>query len=148
MVKGAATLIKALQDVAAKFPDRVASAIYIESQIIMTESKRRCPVSADGGILRASGRVSEPVRQGRNISCTLSYGGAADAYAIAVHETPSEHDPPSWKEMYSHGGEISWTTPGTGPKFLEGPINEAQGDLLQRIADRIHLDKQGEGDTE
>lgn len=145
MVRGAEELIKKLKAIAAKFPDRVASAIYIEAQEIMTESKRRVPVARDGGVLRASGQVSQPVRNWRHISVLLSYGGAAEAYALAVHEHLSEHSPPSWVKAEESGKGINWTTPGTGPKFLEGPINEAQPTLAQKIADRIHLDKE---DTE
>ena len=53
-MKGAAGMIAALKKVAANFPDRVAAALYQIAQQIMTEAKRRCPVAADGGTLRAS----------------------------------------------------------------------------------------------
>lgn len=134
-------MIETLRKVAAKFPDRVKAAIYTEAQIIMTESKHRCPVAPDGGVLRASGQVSPPVRNGRDISVTLSYGGAADAYAIAVHEHLSEHSPYAWKRAAESGHDIHWSTPGTGPKFLEGPINEAMPDMNARLTARLHLDK-------
>lgn len=139
---GAKEMVAKLKTIAEKFPDRVGAAIYQEAQIIMTESKRRCPVAKDGGVLRSSGRVGFPERKGRNISVMLSYGGAADAYAIAVHETQSEHDPPSWQRMYENGGMIQWTSTGTGPKFLEGPINEAMPEMNERLAERLHFDKQ------
>lgn len=135
-------MIATLKAISDKFPDRVGASIYYRGQIIMTESKRRCPVAKDGGVLRASGRVSEPVRgRGRFISVTLSYGGAADAYAIAVHEHLSDYSPPSWIIAEENGHPVQWTTPGTGPKFLEGPINEAQPTLAADIASDIHLDK-------
>jgi hypothetical protein len=142
MMKGAKEVIDTLKKLAEKFPDRVAAAIYQEAQIVMTESKRRCPVASDGGILRASGQVSLPVRKGKNISVTLSYGGAADAYAIAVHEHLSSHSPPSWVTAEDNGHPVQWTTPGTGPKFLEGPINEAAEDMAARIAKRVQLGKE------
>lgn len=141
-VRGAKEMIEKLRGIATHFPDRVAKAIYTEGQIIMTESKRRCPVAADGGTLRASGTVHEPVRHGRNISVTMSYGGAASAYAIAVHEHLSEHSPASWVEAERSGRGVHWTTPGTGPKFLEGPINEAQPNLGVAIAERVRLDRE------
>lgn len=136
-MKGADDMIRTLKNFAAKFPDKVGAALYKEGQAIMTESKRRCPVAADGGTLRASGQVAKPVRSGNGISVTLSYGGAADAYAIAVHETPSEHDPPSWQAMYDDGGSIQWTSAGTGPKFLENPINEALSGIGERLGREI-----------
>ena len=139
-MKGAADMIAKLKQIQAKFPDRVAAALYQIAQQILTESKRRCPVAADGGTLRASGMVSQPVREGQKISVTISYGGAADAYAIAVHETPGPHDPPSWHIMYEHGGLIQWTSSGTGPKFLESVINEYMPVLPQMMAALLNLD--------
>lgn len=133
-MKGVREMTNALKKIILEYPDRVAAAIYMEAQLIMTESKTRCPVAKDGGTLRASGNVDEPVRVGRNISVQMGYGGAAESYAIAVHEHPSDYSPPSW---VTHPNDIDWTTPGTGPKFLEGPINEAEKYLLGRISDRI-----------
>lgn len=141
LLRGVKEMEAKLKQIARLFPDRVASAIYREAQIVMTESKRRCPVAADGGTLRASGRVHEPVRTGNRISVTMSYGGAASDYAIAVHETPSDYDPPSWRAMYDQGGSIDWTSEGTGPKFLEGPINEAMPEMAVRIGEHIKLEK-------
>lgn len=138
---GAEEMIKKLREVGNKFPDRVAKSIYKRSQIIMTEAKRITPVAADGGTLRASGQVSQPERLGRTIWVTLSFGGAADKYAIAVHEHLSEHSPPSWLHAADNGRQIQWTTPGTGPKFLERPILDALQTLAADIAADIHLDK-------
>ena len=139
-MNGAAEMIANLKKIADSFPDRVGAALYQIAQQILTEAKRRCPVAADGGTLRASGMVSPPVRVGRNISVTISFGGTAIAYALAVHETPSPHDPPSWHIMYEHGGLIQWTTPGTGPKFLESVINEYEAVLPQMLAALLNLD--------
>lgn len=141
LLRGVKEMEAKLKEIARLFPDRVAAAIYTEAQIVMTESKRRCPVASDGGTLRASGQVHEPVRSGNKISVTMSYGGAASAYALAVHETPSVYDPPTWRMMYDQGGSIDWTSEGTGPKFLEGPINEAMPEMAMRIGGRIKLEK-------
>lgn len=142
-MKGTGEMIAKLKQIAEKFPDRVAAAIYQEAQIIMTESKRRCPVASDGGVLRASGLVAEPIRRGRNISVLLSYGGAADAYAIAVHEHLSSHSPPSWITAEENGHPVQWTTPGTGPKFLEAPINEWMPTGAAAVAARVHFNQWG-----
>lgn len=135
-------MVETLKLIALKFPDRVGKAIYTKAQTIMTESKQRCPVASDGGTLRASGHVDEPVRKGRHISVVLSYGGAASAYAIAVHEHLSEHSPPSWVSAEQSGHGIHWTTPGTGPKFLEGPINEAVPTLAADIAEMVRFSRE------
>lgn len=140
-MKGLNEMVNTLKRIADKFPDRVAAALYTEAQIIMTEAKRRCPVAPDGGILRASGTVDEPVREGRKISVLLGFGGAAQDYAIAVHEHLSEHSPPSWVKAEELGHGIHFNADGTGPKFLEYPINEAQPEMAARLAARIHLDK-------
>ena len=141
-MKGADEMIGKLKTIAAKFPDRVAAALYQIAQQIMTEAKRRCPVAKDGGTLRASGQVSQPVRNGRNISVTLSFGGAADAYAIAVHETISEHDPPSWTIMYQNGGIIQWTSQGTGDHFLSSVIDEYVPVMPTLMAAMLNLDNE------
>lgn len=140
-MKGADEMIARLRQLAAKFPDRVGASLYKRGQVIMTQSKRLCPVASDGGVLRASGQVSQPVRSGRNISVTLSYGGAADAYAIAVHEHISEHDPPSWQVMNEEGKLIQWTSAGTGDHFLQRPIDEAMPTLAADIASDVNLDR-------
>jgi hypothetical protein len=139
MMKGVKEMTSLLKQVAAEFPDRVAAAMYVEAQHIMTEAKRRCPVSPHGGTLRASGMVSEPERSGERISVTLSFGGAASDYAIAVHEHLSEHSPPSWVTAEEKGDGVHWSVSGTGPKFLEGPINEAMPSMAARLADKVRL---------
>ena len=136
---GATEMIAKLHKLATVFPDRVAAALYQIAQQILTEAKRRCPVASDGGVLRASGMVSQPVRNGRNISITISFGSGAIAYAIAVHETISAHDPPSWKVMYENGGMIQWTTPGTGDHFLSSVINEYMTVMPTLMAAMLNL---------
>ena len=122
-VKGATEMIATLKRIAAKFPDRVAAALYTEAQVIMTASKRLVPVET--GILRASGQVAMPERNGRRISVTLSYGGAAEPYAIVQHESLDFKHP--------NGGQA---------KFLEQPLNEAMSDMNARLAARLQLGKE------
>lgn len=146
-MKGVNEMVALLRKIADKFPDRVLAALYQIAQEILTEAKRRCPVSADGGTLRASGMVSEPVRNGKNMSVVISFGGGGISYAISVHETISEHDPPSWKIMTTRGGVIQWTSTGTGDHFLSSVIDEYQPKLAQMLADRVHFDKAGHEST-
>src|SRR5678815_2245328 len=139
IVHGVVEMQKKLREIAAKFPDRVAAALYKEAQIEMTESKRRCPVSPTAaqfkamgrtmpkglvpGTLRNSGTVHEPERHGKNISVTLSYGGAAIDYAVVQHERLDFHH-----------------TTGQA-KYLESVLNESRSHMAERIAVRIHFDK-------
>lgn len=140
-LKGVAEMRAKLRALAAQYPDRIAKALYMRGQEVMTEAKRRCPVASDGGTLRASGQVAQPERVGRRVTVTLSFGGAAMAYAIAVHETPSEHDPPSWRMMYRDGGQVQWTSAGTGSHFLSGPIQEAQATLAADLAKDLSIER-------
>jgi hypothetical protein len=119
--RGANEMINTLKEIAKKFPDRVASAIYQEAQIEMTESKRRVPV--DTGVLRASGFVAPPERNGNHISVTLSYGGAADNYAVIQHENLEFH--------HKHGQA----------KYLESVLNESRQYMAARIARRVDLNQ-------
>lgn len=121
-----------LQAFAKQYPDRVASAIYTEAQIELTEAKRRTPVwnpavpvphGVVPGALRASGQVSTPKREGKRIWVTISFGNAAVTYAVPVHENPDAfHAIGQWK-------------------YLESVLNESAPYMLQRIAARVHLNK-------
>ena len=127
------TITPKLKAIAQKFPKHVASGIYVEAQIEMTEAKRRCPVSplpAPSGVvpgtLRASGQVGDPEFEGKNISVTLSFGGpgsGAEDYAIVQHEN---------LEFVHTTGQAKW---------LESTLDESAPHMGARIANRIHLDK-------
>jgi hypothetical protein len=137
LVTGSKEIAKTLRQLATKFPDRVLAALYLEAQIEMTESKRRCPVSptksqmkAMGrswskntrpGTLRASGYVAQPERNGRTLSVEIGYGGAAADYAIPQHE----------RLDYQH-------TTGQA-KYLESVLNESRPSMAQRIGARVQL---------
>lgn len=126
-----------IREVMREMPQRVASALYIEANIEMTESKKRVPVAT--GALRASGQVAEPVQEGNKISVTMSYGGAAIPYAIAVHEHLSEFSPHSWVVAENNGEGVHWSVPGTGPKYLESVLNESSSHMIDRIGERLQL---------
>lgn len=116
---GVKEMLARLRKISEKFPDEVAKAMYAEAQIEMTESKKRVPV--DRGVLRASGTVHEPERNGKNISVTMSYGGAAIDYAVYVHENPDAfHKVGQWK-------------------YLESVLNESRPYMAGRIAARLKL---------
>lgn len=78
-----------------EFVPKVSRALYQEAQIEMKEAQRRCPVwnperpvpaGHTPGSLRASGMVHQPVVDGQDISCRLTFGGPAVPYAFYVHE--------------------------------------------------------------
>lgn len=133
-VRGAATMARKIRGIAKAQPDKVLNALYLEAELVLADSKRNY-VPIDLGTLRNSGYVAPPEREGTKISVRFGFGGAAAAYAIAVHETPSKYDPPSWK-----GKTIQFRRKGRGPKYLEKPLKEALKGMAERIADRIKLE--------
>lgn len=163
ILKGEKQMQQRIQRIASKFPDKVKGALRIEAEMIMTRSKRDF-VPVDLGPLRASGHVDNPVRVGKDISVKLSYGGAASEYALAVHEHPGPHDPPSWRDKGTasssqreerfgegdrtvlHPGYVSYDNivtfhpQGRGPKYLERPMMEASVNMTQRLATRLGAD--------
>jgi len=121
-LKGKDAVLSSIKQIAQRFPIIVGAALYQEAQIEMTESKRRVPV--EHGILKASGFVTFPENKGRNISVTLSYGGAAEAYAIVQHERLDFHHP--------LGGQA---------KYLESVLNESRPFMAARIAARMDFNR-------
>lgn len=113
----------------------IGGALYRQAQRIMAESKERF-VPVDLGTLKSSGKVHPPKYSGRTVTVELSYGDAASAYALAVHEHPSRHSPPSWQ-----GAQITFSPSGTGPKYLERPLMAAVPTLAQELARDLNLEK-------
>lgn len=154
-VKGTQALQKALAAVGQRGPQAAASALYIEGERIMSNSKQEAPVGVDG-VLRASGFVDPPRREGKGVRVRLGYGGAAAQYAIVVHEgrRPGGKMPPSdalepWvrKKLGVPADEVASVSfavarkiarVGTKPtKFLERPFREAIPGMADRMAKRI-----------
>jgi hypothetical protein len=107
------------------------AALYREAEAIMTVSKTLVPV--DLGALRNTGTVFPPEVRGATIVVEMGYGGPAVTYAIAVHETPSKYDPPSWR-----GKSVHFTV--GGPKYLEKPTLEAIPGMDARLAADMRRD--------
>jgi hypothetical protein len=139
LIRGRAIGFKAAQrrlaQVSSSLSARATHALQMEANAVMREAKRQVPF--DGGDLENSGVVDTPAREGINLRVRLSFGdtgGPADEYALAVHETPSPHDPPAWI-----GKTVTFHHPGTGPKYLEAPLNAAASGMDDRIAARLKV---------
>lgn len=124
-----------LETIAKKVPDRIAEALNVEAEKISTDSARNY-VPVREGVLRASRYVRNPEIKGREISVEIGYGGAASAYAIAIHEHPSRYDPPSWE-----GVTVGFSPRGRGPKYLERPLKEAVKGMAERLAAVIDIEE-------
>ena len=122
-------VMKALSLLGTSLPAHLGGAIREIAEEVMTASQELVPV--DLSALKNSKVIGSIVRSGQDVSITMGYGGQAAAYAEAVHEHPSDHSPASW------AGGVNWKTPGTGPKFLERPVIEAQRTFADDVGDRI-----------
>ncbi len=129
VMEGLDVLNRRLEKTGKRSADAMAGPLFLEAQLIMTEAKKLTPV--DQNPLRSSGHVKRPKITRTKAEVTLGFGGAASAYALAIHEHPSRHSPPSWKDGASF-------TSG-GPKYLERPVKEAKKGFGRRVARHLDL---------
>jgi hypothetical protein len=95
----------------------LADALYLEAELIMTDSKQNY-VPVDSGMLRNSGTVMKPVISQKGVTVVLGYGGPSADYAVVVHEYP-----PS----YGQGKN----------KYLSKPLNKAERGLISRVSEHM-----------
>jgi len=139
-ITGDKKVIANLNKLAARAPKLAAGALLLEAESIMTASKNSF-VPHDQGILKASGEVQKPPKVlPFGASVVMGYGGQAGAgnkednpnrYALAIHEHPSQHSPPSW------AGGVTFKS--GGPKYLEKPLRNAIPGMAARLAAGIRV---------
>ena len=112
-VTGAREASSELLRLARRSPKAMERAMYKYGNEEMTEAKRLTPV--EFGDLRDSGVVDAPEWVGEVLAMELGFGGAAEAYAAAVHED---------MEAYHEHGQA---------KFLEAPLNASEPYFDQRV---------------
>lgn len=95
----------------------LADALYLEAELIMTDSKQNY-VPVDTGTLRNSGTVTKPEIKGNNVSVVLGYGGPAAPYATKIHEAPK-----NWGQGKN--------------KYLQKPLNKAERGMVTRLAKTV-----------
>jgi hypothetical protein len=114
--------IRGLRGVPDEIDREFAKAIFTELEVEVAGRAKAelAPVSPGGGALRGSIHVTEPQFSVRGfIRVAVVAGGPAAPYALAVHE---------WVDP-----KVNWTVPGTGPKFLEEPLNEARPGIEREL---------------
>jgi hypothetical protein len=113
-----------LRALARAYPKAAERALYRFAQIEMAEMKRRTPVET--GTLRDSGIVDRPEWKGDALQIELGFGGAAEEYALFVHED---------LEAFHKVGQA---------KFMESVLNESEPYFAERvgkdIADDLDID--------
>lgn len=131
ILQGDVALLERLELAQANAPKDLSAAMYKEGSYILRKSVEVVPV--DFGVLRGSATITLPKTKGTMIELTFGYGGAASAYALAIHENPRAGKTggvsPSG-QPYSH-----WAKTG-GWKYLERPCQEQ----FPRSAERMALD--------
>lgn len=115
----ASDAIKFFDKIKGNIVSEVKAALYQEALEIMAASKELVPV--DTGVLRSSGHVEKPQDDGRGVTVTLGYGGAAQEYALIVHEdlTARHKD-------------------GQTAKYLERPMLERQPNVVKNVVAKIN----------
>lgn len=131
-IRGAASMRRRLEAIGRRFPQQVERALREEAEEVMTKSKEFF-VPIDLANLKDTGKVDPVQRRGTELSVKLGYGDTSVAYALAVHEHPSAHSPPTWE-----GKTIFEAGPGgRGSKYLERPMMQAIPGMDRRLAGRI-----------
>src|SRR6266699_5705199 len=120
-MEGGDKMRERLRKLVAKFPDEVGRALYQETNVELTEVKRRTPV--DTGELRASEHVAGPFREGRKIYTKIVAGGPSAPYAFYVHEDPDAFHPVG-----------QW-------KYIESVLLESRAYMGARVAQRIRTNR-------
>lgn len=121
-----------LSDILAAYVEKaegpLGKGLYREGLGILAQSRPLVPV--DTGALRASGYVTQPIKEGNVIFVLIGYGGVAAKfnpktgestgnYALFVHEN---------LDAFHHVGMA---------KFLEIPFNAARAGMSGRLADFV-----------
>jgi hypothetical protein len=114
-------LAQKLRRAADRTPDLVERARIESAEDLLAKALPRTPLSAKRyesdpvpGQLRASGYADHESHP------DASEVGFSASYAPIVHAMPEDND---------------FTTPGTGPRFLEGPLLENRDEYARRIKD-------------
>lgn len=89
-------------------------------------------MSKFGDSLRA---LSEQVGE-RELTGTVTFSGP---HAVPQHEFSSRFNPPSWAGKTA----LQYTTGGTGPRYLSGPLMTDHPRYLQQIADDLYREGRG-----
>lgn len=140
---GISALEARLKEIERSLRDDISAALEQEAEEKIAQRARDEFVPVADGELRDSIRVEKArVEQGRTESgqytqgadlvVVITAGGPDIDYAVAVHETPSGFDPPTWE-----GKDVQFTV--GGPKYVERPLMEAENGMAGRIAEKVKL---------
>lgn len=108
-------------------PQVAALALKEEADLIFRITQVQVPVRF--GILKGSGGVSQPSIAGTKIQVTISYGGAASAYAYVMERGYNFTRSGRRVELHYNGGKKA--------HYLEDPVAAAIPFMARRLAMRM-----------
>lgn len=117
-ITGLDKLKRALADAGPLAMDALAAAMVEEQEAVITDAKQNY-VPVDTGTLRGSGTVLPPEKSGSKVTVTAGFGGAAQQYALVVHERMGVNHPVG------------------GPKYLERPFLARAAKMGSNLAARV-----------
>lgn len=135
-------MVDRIKSLSPEMKSRANDFIREEAEEIAQAARDMVPV--DSGKLRDSIRVEQAgLSQGResssgrftssgDISISVVAGGSDIPYALAVHEYPSQHNPPTW-----NGKPVTFSPSGSGAKFIEHPLAQASRGMAKRIREKV-----------
>jgi hypothetical protein len=126
-VRGLAPLMNAFTAAGRDAPRLAARALYEEAQEAFILSQNMVPV--DMGVLKSSGQVHFPVVSGTKAMVMITYGGAASAYAVYVHEIPPNSGG-RWGKGAKHASPTRY-------KYLEYPVKRYSRGMASRMTTRV-----------
>jgi hypothetical protein len=146
-LKGFSQVSQRIRDISAQMKNNAKSSTLEMAEIVRDRAFDYCP---DGDEpkpgqdkLNTTIRVVEKesgIEQGRNdsgqftsgavITFAVIAGNEHTPHALAVHEHPSKHSPPSWQNTTVHFRK-------GGPKFLERALKDEAGNALDRIGRKV-----------
>lgn len=144
-VQGVAGLQAHLASLRSRAHTAFSSALHDTGEAIRAEAVANTVPIASGALAR-SGRVTMGETSTVNIghggatsstslAVTISFGDDQTApYAVAVHEHPGPHDPPSWRH-----GQVNFSPAGHGPKYLERPFKRIAPTIGERVDAKLKL---------
>jgi hypothetical protein len=141
---GISQLEEKLRNIEKSMRDKLSLALESEMQEkVVDRAKNEFVPVGDSGKLRDSIRLEKArVQQGRteggqytegaDLVVSVTAGGDGIDYAVAIHEYPSEYNPPTWENV-----DVQFRV--GGAKYIERPLFEAENGLVDRLAGKVKL---------
>lgn len=139
-LRGVSDLQQRLVTISRDTRESLSDATLYEAEQIVQRAKALVPVET-GNLRDTIHVVKGHLSQGRNVIGQFTEGSAIEVVvtagnestpqAVAIHEHPSPHDPPSW-----HGVDVKFS-PGAGPKYLERPLLDAVPSMAERVGSKV-----------